>query len=119
MGYYTGYNLTAIDTKTEFPLTEEMEARVCARLIAISNDAIDEGNTFGECLNDVLKWYDHEKDMIELSKEFPDIMFMLEGEGEERDDNWRLYVHNGELEWVRAMLVWDAPVTQKFQRMDW
>lgn len=119
MGYYTRYNLTAIDTKTDFPLTEEMEARVCARLIAISGDAIYDGNTFDGCLNDELKWYDYHMDMIELSKEFPDIMFMLEGEGEERDDNWRLYVHNGESERVRAMLVWNAPVTQKFQRMDW
>jgi hypothetical protein len=40
-------------------------------------------------------WYDHDKDMLKLSKEFPDILFTLDGNGEEWDDIWRAYYKNG------------------------
>lgn len=119
MGYYTYYTMEARDTKTNAPLSEEMEAKICQRLWEISNDAIYNGNSFCDCLGDCLKWYDHADDMLKLSKEFPDVMFMLEGEGEERDDNWRLFVQNGEWELCTANIVYESPRNRKFWVMDY
>ena len=117
MGYYTYFTMEAVDTKTNGPLSEEMEAKICQRLWEISNDAIYNGNSFYDCLGGSLKWYDHQDHMIELSKEFPNVMFMLEGEGEERDDNWRLYVCNGEWELCTARIVFEVPGYEKFRNM--
>lgn len=115
MGYYTYYTMEAYDTTTKTPLSEEKEKEICERLMEISKGAIYDGDRFWKCLDDTLKWYNHKEDMIALSKEFPDVIFMLEGEGEERDDNWRLYVQNGEWEVVHATIVWNAPGCEKFR----
>lgn len=115
MGYYTYFTMEAIDTSTNLPLSVEKEKEICKRLWEISEDAIYEGENFYECLGDTLKWYDHQKDMITLSKEFPEVMFMLEGEGEERDDIWRLYVHNGEWELCTARIEFEVPDIEKFR----
>jgi hypothetical protein len=34
------------------------------------------------------KWYDWEKDMEALARKFPNITFVLHGDGEESDDIW-------------------------------
>lgn len=109
MGYYTYYTMEAVDTNTNGPLSVEKEREICKRLWEISEDAIYKGDRFYDCLNDVLKWYSHKDDMITLSKEFPEVMFMLEGEGEERDDNWRFYVQNGEWEICYGRIVFETP----------
>lgn len=114
MGYYTCYTMNA-RTIDGYNLTEEMEAAICKRLREISGDAIFEGKTFEDCLSDELKWYKHEHDLLELSKEFPNVIFALEGEGEERDDTWRLYVHNGEYERGYAQIVWKKPENKNFR----
>lgn len=52
------------------------------------------------------KWYDHEEPMLELSMDFPDCIFTLEGEGEEQGDKWRKRFLNGEMEEIRPDVVW-------------
>ncbi len=52
------------------------------------------------------KWYYHEKHMLALSLEFPDCIFTLEGEGEEKGDSWRKRFLNGEMEEIRPDVVW-------------
>ena len=42
-----------------------------------------------------VKWYDWEKDCYEFSKKYPNLMFMIEGDGENADDFWRCYFQNG------------------------
>jgi hypothetical protein len=117
MGYYTYYTMEAVDTKTNGPLSTEREREICERLVAISQGAVWDAKTFDEVLCESMKWYDHQDNMIDLSKEFPDVMFMLEGEGEERDDNWRLYVCNGEWELCTAKIVFEVPGYEKFKNM--
>lgn len=51
------------------------------------------------------KWYDSEDDLVEVSKEFPEVVIEMDVEGEERDDNWTIRVKNGEKEIVRAKTV--------------
>lgn len=53
------------------------------------------------------KWYEHETDMREMSKQFPNILFTMKGEGEESGDIWRRYYLNGKCQVVQAKLVFD------------
>lgn len=51
-------------------------------------------------------WSDHEKDMLELSRRFPDSEFTLEGDGEGEADRWRKRFIDGETEEIRPRIVW-------------
>lgn len=42
-----------------------------------------------------VKWYDYVDDMKKLSQNFPDVIFKLHGEGEDRMDMWIHYFCNG------------------------
>jgi len=41
------------------------------------------------------KWYDYDKHMKDISKEFGSTLFKLEGEGEESGDVWIAYYKDG------------------------
>lgn len=58
------------------------------------NYAFDE---YGESLGDV-KWYDHEEDMLMLSEAYPELVFVLYGEGEEQGDMWYKYFKNNKMQ---------------------
>lgn len=63
-------------------------------------------------MNDSCKWYEHEDDMIKLSKAIPYALFELNGEGEESGDIWKKYFLNGKSQISRAVLTF-APCTLK------
>lgn len=44
---------------------------------------------------DEVKWYDHKDHMRMISAAFPDVLFEIEGEGEEADDIWKAYTKDG------------------------
>lgn len=46
-------------------------------------------------MNGQTKWHGHERDMIRLSKAFPEALFVLWGEGEEPEDLWTCYYLGG------------------------
>lgn len=46
-------------------------------------------------LGERCKWYDHDDHMRELSRQYPDVLFTLHGEGEAQDDLWRKYYKGG------------------------
>lgn len=48
------------------------------------------------------KWYENEDEMLELSQEFPDVLFKLHGEGEESGDIWDKYFMNGKMQYCPA-----------------
>ena len=50
-------------------------------------------------------WYDHEEEMLDLSRGFPATIFILEGSGEEQGDVWKKRFINGGVEIIRASLV--------------
>ena len=51
------------------------------------------------------KWDDHEHDMLELSKEFPDLHFELHGEGDSNDDIWDKHFLNGKMQTCMAEII--------------
>jgi hypothetical protein len=115
MGYYTHFDLTM---HPEQDTARELEImRVIASKIYEEDPANISGNTASWCLSDHLKWYDHIEHMIEVSKQFPDIAFILDGEGEEYSDIWREYYCNGEWEGVCAEIVYPEPTNPLFKNL--
>jgi hypothetical protein len=89
MGYYTRY---------EFVSAEGGDAQAIKECIETVSD-------YGNLFDDSCKWYDHEKDMSEVSKRFPNVLIRIDGEGEEAGDVWRLAAKNGRVEKIAAELV--------------
>ena len=44
------------------------------------------------------KWYEHDQDMLRLSRTFPEVFFVLWGEGEEPEDLWKSYYLDGRVQ---------------------
>lgn len=96
MGYYTGYSL---DITGPDALVEKATEYI------VANEEMN--YALGEDLNggDNCKWYDHEEDMIKLSNLYPELLFTLEGNGEESDDQWKKYFIGGKMqaEYVKVL----------------
>lgn len=81
MGYYTVHKLVIV-SGDDYMTDYESE--------------IKEESGYGDSLfNHEVKWYDYEKDMLLYSKKHPKVVFLIEGEGEDREDIWRAYFKNG------------------------
>ena len=65
-----------------------------------------DGDFFG---GDTAKWYDWQKDMVEVSERFPHLLFSLQGEGEESGDIWKAWARNGRVRRAQARIVFDEP----------
>lgn len=62
-----------------------------------------------------LRWYDHEVDMLQLSKKYPEYIFQLTGFGENPFDIWRKWFENGRMmEWVV-----DSTIPSVVDRNNW
>lgn len=107
MGYYTQYYLEVFDKDGEeirdTDILHKITESICdldyfsscktdyyKSRIAKSFDPINE-----IIAEDEMKWYDHESDMMTLSEKYPEFFFSLFGRGEEADDIWKEYFHNG------------------------
>jgi hypothetical protein len=98
MGYYTSYSLGVKGIGLN-------ESRMIIEDLRNTNDNADFAITeFGETLNGC-KWYGHEKEMREFSKEYPDVVFELHGEGEGSGDLWNKYFRNGKCQLCSAVIV--------------
>ena len=96
MGYYTSYTLSVIEGGDEEQLISEFRKESAG-----ARYAVDE---YGDS-NDSCKWYESNTDLINFSKKHPNAIFCLEGDGEDSDDNWKLYVKDGHTQECRAKMV--------------
>jgi len=94
MGYYTEYALSANNA-------EGLEDKITKDLEEISGYSI----RFG--YSDSCKWYNHQDDMLTLSKIYPNVVFVLEGEGEESEDLWIKYFKNGKMQVCKAEITFE------------
>jgi hypothetical protein len=81
MGYYTRYDLEILqggDSNIDY------KKELC--------DMVEYEHLF----DDDCKWYDHNEDMISISKKHPKVLFLLHGVGEDDGDMWRAYYYGGE-----------------------
>ncbi len=105
MGYYTSYSLSWDCSKSK-----TVWGDISNKIKSLQNDGKNffRGvNDFGESV-DSCKWYSHEKDVAEFSKLFPDVLFELEGEGEDSGDIWKKYFLNGKVQVCNAKVTFAA-----------
>ena len=91
MGYHTDYIIVAS------PVTEEVYEKI-DKVLRTFNDYVESNgvdNGVGEWMDADDTWYDSRKHMIEVSRVFPEIHFVLYGEGEDRGDIWREHYIGG------------------------
>ena len=53
------------------------------------------------------KWYEHQTDLALFSKKYPDLLFILRGEGEEPGDLWVFFAKNGKAYKDKAKIVFE------------
>lgn len=97
MGYYTRYEL-AIDVP-DVDAPRPVDADTLRQKLYQKT---------GYSLTDECKWYDHEEHMREFSKEYPHVLFTLDGDGEENGDIWRKYFKNGKMQFEKQAK-WEPP----------
>lgn len=117
MGYYTDYTLTVSIPEEHramracvHPISDNTAAYcpVCGSVVWISTqDAIMDYIVSHAEIRHAYEswsavWYDHEKDMLEMSKRFPQVTFHLRGSGESRDDLWEKHFRNGKIQVCEA-----------------
>lgn len=113
MGYYTNYTLDCYDKygiAQDISLSTELGAKLTAALHRISPNYFDDDFNLMNLPYQEWKWYDHEEDVLALSNEFPEYTFILEGEGEDHYDTWRMIYHAGDYELITPHLVYSAPL---------
>lgn len=54
---------------------------------------------------DSCKWYEHDKHMRDISRMYPETIFILEGEGQESGDIWKKYYLNGKCQVAKAEVI--------------
>lgn len=106
MGYYTQFELEIV--KGESGVKEECTA--CNGTGGVTKDLITllcekyEDLEYTIQSGESSKWYDHEEDMLKISKLYPDVVFKLSGEGEEPGDIWVKYFQNGKVQSDKAVI---------------
>lgn len=102
MGYYTRFQIKAVDTTpgAERPV---LDAKFFNSLKLLDLDPDDQmweeagDERFLLAGGEEYKWYDHDVEMKKISKKHKDIVFILDGEGEESGDIWRTFYLNGKM----------------------
>jgi len=107
MGYYTYYTLDVLDKNKNSILTPELDCELACKMAEIDDGYFGiptnqyDGLSF-QIADDSMKWYDYDSDMTKLSKQFPDYLFYIHGEGEDREDLWDHYFLNGQDQYCPA-----------------
>ena len=95
MGYYTDFELSF--TTHNAQLDDSIRSELQGISGYISNCGYLEN----------AKWYNWTKDMKELSLNYPEVLFELEGKGEEQGDHWRAYFKGGKSQVVKAVITFE------------
>jgi hypothetical protein len=99
MGYQTSYEL---DLKNAGERTLEI-MKEFLNFYEEAAYALDENGG----ARDQVKWYDHEENLVEFSRKYPEIVFTLSGEGEDAGDMWKKYFRNGKKQIARAVIAFN------------
>lgn len=99
MGYYTDYDLDILKCKKEDE--DLLESEVFQIFFKDLTSYDIEDGLYG------IKWYEHHEHMIKISKQWPDVIFELDGSGEDSSDIWRTYYHNGKSQHSPGKIIFD------------
>lgn len=108
MGYYTDYTLS-------------LSTQVPAEVLEKVRQVVDGWNVFetewdAEWYGSA-KWYDHRKDMCDLSRQFPNVLFCLHGVGEGQDDLWDAYFLGGRMQYCPAQIIYEPFDPEKLEEL--
>ncbi len=106
MGYYTDYEL---ELKGRGPIFDRLKEKAYDVELCYSR-SLEQVLTDG--LNEV-KWYGHEEDLNNVSKDWPNVIFILTCLGED-GERWRVYSMNGVAQRVDGKVVYEEPDFLKF-----
>jgi hypothetical protein len=87
MGYNTYYKISVDDDQLDNYVGE---------INAVSKYDLTRGES--------ITWYDWQNDMQAVSKKFPDVVFRVDGEGEEAGDIWVAWFKNGKVKKWRLVV---------------
>ena len=108
MGYNTRYNLSIVGGDATI-------TGICASCGAhdITKDIISLlKEKFGEIrAEDPINWYNHEKYILSISKEYPTTTFRLSGQGEEPQDKWIKFFKDGIMVVRKALIQIDDSIS--------
>lgn len=115
MGYYTRYEFNTMKNRykvSEIVLYMKTECFKYGKFHPFKYEFDDHLHNDNTCdfyfdMSDADKWYDHDKEMTELSLKFPETLFYLYGEGEECGDSWYTYYKNGKMQHCPAIITYD------------
>lgn len=94
MAYLTNYELEIIEGEDLIENVIKKESEECLEL----SYSLDESGYTKESS----KWYDHEKDMKEISKKYPNSTFSLSGESEDSEEIWVKIFKNGKMTYEKS-----------------
>ena len=113
MGYYTNFTLTAVQYQPDKSFSDMLyvDDDISEQILVELDKKYD---VFTGCDPDLsfgvegtAKWYDWEKDMLSISTIFPDILFKLDGDGDDTEDMWSAYFLNGKTQFCPVEFVQD------------
>lgn len=115
MGYNTRYSLEIEGATYKEEVTgEDVNGNTVTILVTKNTDLetlkkeISKESGYDYVFSDECKWYDHDDDMKNFSKKYPDVLFILSGEGEEPGDLWKTYYKNGKMQTAEAVITYEA-----------
>lgn len=111
MGYRSNFMLSAE------PITEELYTKIEEELQLYNCRCECEGveNGVGQWSDIDDTWYSSMADMVQISQVFPDVIFTLYVEGEDRNDTWRAIFHNGRFQVNEATFVFDPFIPSRMK----
>ena len=92
MGYNTRHELSIVSGNDNFTDYEQ---------------EITDSTDYSSLFEYSIKWYDCEKDMKVYSKKHPNVVFCIDGEGEESGDIWKAYFKDGKMFKTKAVLTFE------------
>lgn len=111
MGYYTHYDLQI----KPVGINEIQDIVSALQKKDLFNYVFDKDYTYNDCTKTLYfdgweeqKWYEHDEDMEEISKQFPSCVFKLDCNGED-GDRWIVFYQNGKHELCQSKIVYEEP----------
>lgn len=100
MGYYTNYNIKISGADN------------VNQMVKIASDLSFQGYKISGSGKELYiefedKWLKWKEDFQKVSKDFPRVLFEVNGKGEDNEDMWRARFRDGVCEIIRAKIVFD------------
>ncbi|QJD50847.1 hypothetical protein KNV00_gp172 [Streptomyces phage Bmoc] len=118
MGYYTDFRLSVEGSGPVYDKLMEQKDKV---IISPGDYDWNFGRWVSDHYTENAKWYDWESDMKSFSLEWPNVLFILEGSGEEPGDMWKAWFRNGAMRKIEAKIVFETidPELDKYLPYDY